>query len=275
MGVEQVSLEVGGRKLTFETGKMARQAHGAVVARYGDTMVLATACMDSKAAEKDFLPLTVDYREYTSAAGKIPGGFFKREGRPTEKEIITSRLIDRPLRPLFPEGYTGDTQIIGFCLSADGENDPDILAINGASAALVLSEIPFYHPVGAVRVGLIDGEIILNPVNSQRDVSDLDLVVVGTEEAVAMVEAGANQVSEEVLLDCIFKAHLEIQKIIKAQHDLYRQSGKQKPVWNVPEAYPDSLYQQVRGDLHDTLKAALFRKGKFESKDSADAAAEA
>jgi polyribonucleotide nucleotidyltransferase len=265
-------IPIGDTNLIIETGYLAKQAHGSCTVRLGDTVVLATACMEHKAGiERDFLPLTVDYREYTAAAGRIPGGFFKREGRPTEKEIITSRLIDRPLRPLFPEGYTTETQIIGFCLSADGENDPDILAINGASTALVLSEIPFYHPVGAVRVGLIDGEIILNPVNSQRDVSDLDLVVVGTEEAVAMVEAGANQVSEEVLLDCIFKAHTEIQKIIKAQHDLYRQSGKQKPVWTVPEAYPDELYRQVHAELHDTLKAGLFRKGKFERKDAVTA----
>ena len=266
------TIPIGETQLIIETGHLAKQAHGSCTVRLGDTVVLATACMENKAGvERDFLPLTVDYREYTAAAGRIPGGFFKREGRPTEKEIITSRLIDRPLRPLFPEGYFTETQIIGFCLSADGENDPDILAINGASAALVLSEIPFYHPVGAVRVGLINGEIILNPVNSQRDVSDLDLVVVGTEEAVAMVEAGANQVSEEVILDCIFKAHAEIQKIIKAQHDLYRQSGKQKPAWTVPEAYPEELYAQVHADLHDRLEAALFRKGKFERKDSAAA----
>jgi polyribonucleotide nucleotidyltransferase len=262
-------IPIGDSNLIIETGHLAKQAHGSCTVRIGDTVVLATACMENKAGiERDFLPLTVDYREYTAAAGRIPGGFFKREGRPTEKEIITSRLIDRPLRPLFPEGYTTESQIIAFCLSADGENDPDILAINGASTALVLSEIPFYHPVGAVRVGLINGEIILNPVNSQRDVSDLDLVVVGTEEAVAMVEAAANQVSEEVLLDCIWKAHAEIQKIIKAQHDLYRQSGKQKPAWTVPEAYPEELYAQVRADLHDSLKAALFRKGKFERKES-------
>jgi polyribonucleotide nucleotidyltransferase len=265
-------IHIGDSSIQIETGYLAKQAHGSCTVRLGDTVVLATACMDTKAGlERDFLPLTVDYREYTAAAGRIPGGFFKREGRPTEKEIITSRLIDRPLRPLFPEGYFSETQIIAFCLSADGENDPDILAINGASTALVLSEIPFYHPVGAVRVGLIHGEIILNPANSQRDVSDLDLVVVGTEEAVAMVEAGANQVSEELLLDCIFKAHIEIQKIIKAQHDLYRQSGKQKPSWTVPEAYADELYRKVRADIHAPLKAALFRKGKFERKDSSSA----
>jgi polyribonucleotide nucleotidyltransferase len=268
---QRKEIPIGDNNLIFETGHMARQADGSCTVRYGDTVVLATACMDTRGGiPRDFLPLTVDYKEYTYAAGKIPGGFFKREGRPTEKEIITSRLIDRPLRPLFPDGYTAETQIIAFVLSADGENDPDILAINGASTALVLSEIPFYHPVGAVRVGMIDGEIILNPTNSQRDVSDLDLVVVGTEDAVAMVEAGANQLQEDVILNAIFRAHEEIQKIIKIQHDLYRGSGKQKPSWEAPEQYPDALYQEVNGALRANLKAALFTKGKFERKKAVD-----
>jgi polyribonucleotide nucleotidyltransferase len=260
-------IPIGDGNLIIETGYLAKQADGSCTVRYGDTVVLATACMDTRGGiPRDFLPLTVDYKEYTYAAGRIPGGFFKREGRPTEKEIITSRLIDRPLRPLFPEGYTAETQIIAFCLSADGENDPDILAINGASTALVLSEIPFYHPVGAVRVGLIDGQVIFNPTNSQRDISDLDLVVVGTEEAVAMVEAGANQLSEAVVLDCIFRAHEEIQKIIKAQHELYRGSGKQKPSWTAPVAYPEELYEQVKGEIWPSLRQALFTKGKFQRK---------
>ena len=224
---QRKEIHIGESTLILETGHLAKQADGSCTVRLGDTVVLATACMARKApSPRDFLPLTVDYREYTYAAGRIPGGFFKREGRPTEKEIITSRLIDRPLRPLFPDGYTAETQIIAFVLSADGENDPDILAINGASTALVLSDIPFYHPIGAVRVGLIDGEIVINPTNSQRDVSDLDLVVVGTEEAVVMVEAGANQLSEEMILECIFRAHAEIQKIIQAQHELFRERGR-------------------------------------------------
>src|SRR5690348_8469653 len=150
---EQVGLELGGRRLTLETGKMARQAHGSVVARYGDTVLLATACMDTHAVEKDFLPLTVDYREYTYAAGKIPGGFFKREGRPTEREILTSRLIDRPLRPLFPEGWSTETQVVAMVLSADSENDPDVIAVTAASAALYISNIPFTRPIACVRVG--------------------------------------------------------------------------------------------------------------------------
>src|SRR6201992_1488840 len=167
MGVEQVSLEVGGRKLTFETGKMARQAHGAVVARYGDTMVVATAGVDSKAAEKGFFPLTVDYREYTYAAGKIPGGFFKREGRPSEKEVLTSRLIDRPIRPLFANGFRNETQVICTVLSHDMENDSDIAAMIGTSAALTLSGIPFLGPIGGARVGYINGEYVLNPTLEQ------------------------------------------------------------------------------------------------------------
>ena len=160
---EQVSLEVGGRTLTFETGKMARQAHGAVVARYGDTVILATACMDSKAAEKDFLPLTVDYREYTYAAGKIPGGFFKREGRPSEKEILTSRLIDRPLRPLFPEGWSNETQIVSMVLSADSENDPDVIGVTAASAALFISKIPFTTPMSKDRLGHAFCDVVVRP----------------------------------------------------------------------------------------------------------------
>jgi polyribonucleotide nucleotidyltransferase len=260
-------IPIGEGTLVLETGYLAKQADGACTVRFGDTIVLATACMDSRAGiTRDFLPLTVDYREYTYAGGRIPGGFFKREGRPSEKEIITSRQIDRPLRPLFPEGYTAETQIISFVLSADGENDPDVLAINGASTALVLSNVPFYHPVGAVRVGLIQGEVVINPTNSQRDVSDLDLIVVGTDEAVVMVEAGANQISEEVLLDCIFRGHLEIQKIIKAQHELYREGNWQKPVWDAPPAFPETLYEQVRAEMWEPLKRALFTTKKFERK---------
>ena len=265
-------ISIGEGTLIIESGYLAKQANGSCTVRLGDTVVLATACMEHKGpADRDFLPLTVDYREYTYAAGRIPGGFFKREGRPSEKEIITSRQIDRPLRPLFPEGYTADTQIIAFCLSADGENDPDILAINGASIALVLSDIPFYHPVGAVRVGLIDGEVVMNPANSLRDVSDLDLVVVGTEEAVVMVEAGANQVSEELLLECIWRGHQEIQKIIKAQHELFREGNREKPSWSAPEVYPESLYEQVKGEIYAPLKGALFTKGKFERKNAVNA----
>src|SRR5580692_1663597 len=176
----KVSVELGGKQLTFETGKMARQAHGSIVARYGDTVLLATACMDTKATEKDFMPLTVDYREYTYAAGKIPGGFFKREGRPTEREILTSRLTDRPLRPMFPEGYATETQIVAMVLSADSENDTDVVAVTAASAALCISKIPFDTPIGCVRVGLIDGKLVVNPTFAEQKVSLLNIIVAGT-----------------------------------------------------------------------------------------------
>ena len=264
----QKTVQIGSESLSLETGHIAKQAHGACVVRLGDTVVLTTACMAASTLPRDFLPLTVDYREYAYAAGRIPGGFFKREGRSTEKETITARMIDRPLRPLFPPGYTSETQIISFVLSADGEHDPDILAINGASTALVLSAIPFYHPIAAVRVGLIDGQIVFNPTNSQRDVADLDLVVVGTEEAVMMVESGANQLSEKTILDCIWAGHAELQKIIQAQIAMFRERGLSKPAWSAPEAYPQELYHEVRGAIHAQLKAALHTQGKFERKDA-------
>ncbi len=194
----QVSVEIGGRELRFETGKMARQAHGAVVVTYGDTTLLATACMDTRAAEKDFLPLTVDYREYTYSAGKIPGGFFKREGRPTEREILTSRLIDRPLRPLFPEGWSRETQVVAMVLSADSENDPDVIGVTGSSAALFISNIPFTTPIAAVRVGLLDGKLVCNPTVADQKKSLLNIVVAGSEEAIVMVEAGSLEVSEDI-----------------------------------------------------------------------------
>src|SRR6202047_4062341 len=187
---EQVSVELGGRTLTLETGKMARQAHGAVVARYGDSVVLATACMDNKATEKDFLPLTVDYREFTYSAGKIPGGFFKREGRPSEREILPSRLTARPPRPLFPEGWSTETQIVSMVLSADSENDPDVIGVTAASAALYCSNIPFDKPIAAVRVGLLNGQLVVNPTVADQKTSLLNIVVAGTDEAIVMVEAG-------------------------------------------------------------------------------------
>ena len=189
-------------------------------------------------------------------AGRIPGGFFKREGRPSEKEIITCRLIDRPLRPLFPEGYTHETQIISLVISADGENDSDILGINGASTALVLSDIPYYNPLGAVRVALIEGEMVFNPTNSLRDVADLDLVVVTTEQAIVMVEAAANQLSEQVILDCIFAAQQEAQKIILAQHEMFREMRLEKPDWKSPEPYPQELYDTIRASAWDDFLAA-------------------
>ena len=183
--IDQISVPVGSKSMDIQIGKLAKQADGAAVVRFGDTVVLATAVFSKEPKENaDFFPLTVDYREPTYAAGRIPGGWFKREGRPTEKEILTSRLIDRPFRPLFPKGFNHETQIIAFVLSADGQNDPDILAINGASVALTCSVVPFYTPIGAVRVGRLDGRFVLNPTNAERDKSDIDLIVGGTDDAV-------------------------------------------------------------------------------------------
>ena len=265
------TIDLGSAGITFETGQIAKQANGSCLVRSGDTVVLATACMSGDpTVPRPFLPLTVDYRENAYAAGRIPGGFFKREGRPSEKEILTCRMIDRPVRPLFPEGYFGDTQIIAFVMSADGEHDPDVLAINGASAALTLSNIPFYNPIGAVRVGLIDDEIVFNPGNSERDVSELDLIVVGTEDAIVMVEAGANQLSEDIILDCIFKGHDELQKSIRAQHEMFRAAGLSKPVWETPQKYSPEAYDHARNAIYADLRQALNTTGKFEQKDAVD-----
>ena len=260
---EQVSLDLGGRKVSFETGKMARQAHGAIVARYGDTVVLATACMDTNASEKDFLPLTVDYREYTYSAGKIPGGFFKREGRPSEREILVSRLTDRPLRPLFPEGWATETQIVAMVLSADSENDPDVIAVTAASAALYISKIPFNNPVACVRVGLLDGKLVVNPTYSEQKTSLLNIVVAGTEEAIVMVESGALEVSEETVADALEFGHAEIRKIVAAIKELGKKVNPQK-VAVTPPAFDEALYKKIAdkyGDrLHDALDTAKHPK---------------
>src|ERR671929_51089 len=195
---EKISFQVGTGTITIETGKLAKQADGAVTVQLGETIVLVAAVGAAKAKPgQDFFPLTVDYREKAAAAGKFPGGYFKREGRPTEKEILTSRIIDRPIRPLFPQGYFYDTQVISILLSADGENDPDILSINGASAALSVSDIPFAGPIGAVRVGRVDGQFVVNPTHTQREQSDLDLVYVGTQNDIIMIEGAAHEVPEE------------------------------------------------------------------------------
>ncbi|MGB9242289.1 MAG: polyribonucleotide nucleotidyltransferase [Candidatus Acidiferrales bacterium] len=253
---ERVSVEVGGRKLTFETGKMARQAHGAVVARYGDTVVLSTACMDNKATDKDFLPLTVDYREYTYSAGKIPGGFFKREGRPSEREILTSRLTDRPLRPLFPEGYSTETQIVSMVLSADSENDPDVIGLTAASAALFISKIPFETPIAAVRVGLIDGKLMANPTVAEQKTSLLNIVVAGSEEAIVMVESGALEVSEDTVVDALEFAHAEIRKIVAAIRELQKRVNPEK-VKVTPSAFNEALYNEIKSKYGERLRDAL------------------
>ncbi len=267
MTQHQTSLSLGSLPLEIQIGKLAKQADGAAVVRYGDTVVLATAVFAKEPKENaDFFPLTVDYREATSAAGRIPGGWFKREGRPTEKEILTSRLIDRPFRPLFPKSFNHETQIIAFVLSADGQNDPDVLALNAASVALTCSLVPFYSPVGAVRVGRLDGQFLLNPSNAQREKSDIDLIVAGTEDAVVMVEAGAREVSETTMIDAIFFGHEAVRRIVAAQKELQRQAGfSEKPDWNSPEAYPAEVFAQVRSQWEAPMMAALTLPKKIAS----------
>jgi len=231
-----VEVDLGGRTLTIETGKMAKQANGAVVVRSGDSVVLVTACMaEQPKPGAGFFPLTVDYREYTYAAGKIPGGFIKREGRPSEKEILTSRLIDRPVRPLFPEGFLNETQIIAMVLSADPEQDPNSLAIVGAAAALAISDIPFAYVLGGVRVGMKDGEYVANPTYTEGRESKLNIVVAGTEEGIVMVEAGAQQVTEETVLGAIEFGHNCCKKIATAIRELVKLAGKPKKEFQSPE----------------------------------------
>jgi polyribonucleotide nucleotidyltransferase len=259
----QVSVEIGGRTLTFETGKIARQAHGSVVAKYGDTVLLATACMDSRATEKDFLPLTVDYRENTYSAGKIPGGFFKREGRPSEREILTSRLIDRPLRPLFPEGWSTETQIVALVLSADSENDPDVIGVTTASAALFCSNIPFHTPIAAVRVGLIDGKLVCNPTVAEQKTSLLNIVVAGSDEAIVMVEAGSLEVSEDTVTDALAFGHEQVRKIIAAIRELHAKVQPKKLAVAPPpfdEALAKQIEQKFGARLHDSLDTAKYPK---------------
>src|SRR3989441_3448149 len=217
----QVTVEVGGRPLILETGKIAKQANGAITARYGDTVVLTTACMASAMNDRDFLPLTVDYRENTYSAGKIPGGFFKREGRPSEKEVLTSRLIDRPMRPLFPESWRNETQIVSMVLSADSENDPDVIAVTGASAASYCSDLPFDKPIAAVRVGLLNGQLVANPTVAEQKTSLLNIVVAGTEDAIVMVEAGSLEVSEDTVVGALAFSHSQIKRIIGASCELH------------------------------------------------------
>jgi polyribonucleotide nucleotidyltransferase len=256
-------LEVGGRSLTLETGKMAKQANGSIVARYGDTIVLVTACMAPKPNDRDFLPLTVDYRENTYSAGKIPGGFFKREGRPTEKEILTSRLIDRPMRPLFPESWRNETQIMAMVLSADSDNDPDVIAVTAASAAAYCSDLPFTQPIAAVRVGLLNGQLVANPTVAEQKTSLLNIVVAGTEEGIVMVESGAFEVSEESVADALEFGHAQIKKIVAAIKELH---GKVKPEKVVVEPFPfdqaiyDSLKKTCGARLQDALNTEKHPK---------------
>jgi polyribonucleotide nucleotidyltransferase len=248
-----VSCEINGRTLTIETGEIAKQANGAAWVRYGDTVVMAAATADKQEREDlDFFPLMVDYRERTSAAGKIPGGFFKREGRPGEKEILTSRIIDRPIRPLFADGYRQDTQVLCMVLSADQHNDPDMVALVAASAALTVSDLPFLGPVGAVRMGYVNGQLVVNPTYAELEKSQLNMVVAGTREAIVMVEGGAHELPEAVILSALETAHEALQASIEAQEQLQRQAGKDKLVVAAPTAPPE-LQQAV----HDLAAARL------------------
>src|SRR6476646_332210 len=264
---QEVSVELaGGKTISFETGKLAKQAHGSVVVRIGDNVVLATATANPDPREGiDFFPLTVDYREYTYAGGRIPGGFIKREGRPSEREILTSRQIDRPVRPLFPDGFRCETQVIAFVLSADTENDPDVAGINGASAALTISDIPFEGPIGAVRVGLVNGAFIINPTYSEMRDSLLNIMVVGTADGIVMIESGAKEVKEETVVDAIEFAHTEIKKICAAINDLKQKAGKTKRTVTPPEfdqAYYDALKKQVGSELTDGLDTQQHPKAE-------------
>src|SRR6266576_511969 len=252
----RVTVEVGGRTLTLETGKIAKQANGAITARYGDTVLLTTACMASAMNDRDFLPLTVDYRENTYSAGKIPGGFFKREGRPSEKEVLTSRLIDRPMRPLFPESWRNETQIVSLVLSADSENDPDVIAVTSASAAAYCSDLPFEKPLARVRVGLVDGQLVINPTVADQKKSLMNIIIAGTDEAIVMVESGALEVSEEAVADALEFGHAQIKKIVAAIKELYGQL-KPKKVVVAPLPFDEAIYKDLQKKYGDRLHDAL------------------
>ena len=263
-------IQVGSRSITLETGKLAKQADGAVLVRSGDTVVLVTACRAPSAREGiDFLPLTVDYREYTYASGRIPGGFFKREGKPTEKEVLTSRLIDRPIRPLFAPGWRYETQVIALLLSADTDNDSDVLAITGASAALAVSSIPFQKTIAGVRVGMVGGQFVINPTFAQRKESTLDLVVAGTKDGIVMVEAGAKEVSESEAVAALEAAHAAIKQIVSGIEELARGAGKKKLVVQKKEIGHD-FYREVEEKVYVPLSEAMRIRGKLENYDRVD-----
>jgi polyribonucleotide nucleotidyltransferase len=271
--VSRVSVEIEGKEISFETGKLAKQASGAVVVRAGDTMVLCTATAGNL-RDVDFLPLTVDVEERMYAAGKIPGSFFKREGRAGEKATLTARMIDRPIRPLFPKGWRYETQLVALPISVDHVNPYEILAMNGASAALMISNIPFPMPVGAVRIGKIDGNFVVNPAEDDLlENTDLDLIVAGTEEAILMVEAGANEIPEAEILDALDIAHGEIKKLCAAQRELAEQAGKDKLPVEVPQVHPE-LYEQIKASHGAALDAATQVEEKLERQEACKAVEE-
>jgi polyribonucleotide nucleotidyltransferase len=263
-------ISVGARTISLETGRLAKQADGSVLVRSGDTVVLVTACAASSAREGiDFLPLTVDYKEYTYASGRIPGGFFKREGKPTEKEVLTSRLIDRPIRPLFASGWRHETQVIALVLSADNENDSDVLAITGASAALAISGIPFTRSIAGVRVGLVNGQFLINPSFAQRRESRLDLIVAGTNDGIVMVEAGAREVSEEEIVQALETAHAAIREIIAGIDALAAQSGKKKVEVKSRELGKE-FYREVEEKAYGPLADAMRIQDKLTNYSTVD-----
>ncbi|MDD3438478.1 MAG: polyribonucleotide nucleotidyltransferase, partial [Clostridiaceae bacterium] len=267
-------LELAGRKLSIETGRIAQLADAAVLVRYGDTVVLVTACASAEPKEGiDFFPLSVDYEERLYAVGKIPGGFIKREGRPTEKAILSARLIDRPIRPLFPHGYRNDVQVVATVLSVDQDNLPEIAAMIGSSAALSISTIPFQGPTGSVLVGRVDGELVLNPNNEEREKSDLHLVVSGTKDAVMMVEAGAKEVPEDVMLEAIMFAHDNIKKIVAFIEEIVAKVGKEKKEYTVfkPE---EEIETAVREYATQKTLDAIRTPDKLERQEKIDAVKE-
>ena len=261
--MQSFEIELGGRKLTIEQGKMAKQANGAVLVRYGDTVVLVTATASSAPREGvDFFPLTVDYEEKMYAAGKIPGGFIKREGRPSSDAVLCARLIDRPIRPLFPDGFRNDVQIVATVLCVEQDNPPEIAAMIGASCALTVSDIPFMGPIAGVRVGYVDGAFVINPTEAQRAVSELNLTVAGSHDAVMMVEAGANELSEEVVLDAILFGHTEIRRLVEFQNDIRSACGKEKIVPAI-FAVSEELESKVRVYAEERLDAATRNSDKL------------
>ncbi len=251
------AINLGGREFTIETGRIAKQADGAVLVRQGETIVLVTAVSGRQPKENaSFFPLTVDYREYGYAAGRIPGGYFKREGRPTEKEVLTMRMTDRPIRPLFPEGYQHETQVISMVISADDEHDPDVLSITGASAALYLSDIPFHTPIAGVRVGLVEGKYLVNPTYEQLRNSELSLTVAGSEEGICMVEAGAKEVSEQVMIEALMFAHGEVRKLCALQRAMFETLGIKKREYT-PAPVNEDLLKEIEEKFSADLREAL------------------
>src|SRR6266550_1498096 len=260
--VSRVSVEIAGSEIVFETGKLAKQAGGAVVVRAGDTMILCTATAGN-VRDVDFLPLTVDVEERMYAAGKIPGGFFKREGRPSEKGILTARMIDRPIRPLFPKGWRYETQIVATPMCVDHVVPYDVLAMNGASAALALSDIPFPTQMGAVRIGKLEGKFVVNPAEADLPESELDLIVAGTDDAILMVEAGSTEITEAELLDALDIAHTEIKKLCAAQRELAEKAGKEKLSVEEPKL-DESLLEEIKASHGAEIDRATQVEDKLE-----------